>query len=201
MEENISYIKNCFGCGVCAVGCPKDIIKVSLNEDGFYEPRIDDEDKCIHCGVCLKVCSFHNQGLCLSNPVRKSYGAWSKDDEILKACSSGGVCYELGREVLAEGGKVCGVRYHAEKGIAEHFVASDDEELKQTIGSKYIQSYTVDGFKAIDLNQKHLVVGTPCQIDSLRRYLKLKKKEGNFILMDFFAMGHPLCLHGGCIAG
>lgn len=190
-NHNISYMANCFGCGVCAVACPKDIIKVSLSKDGFYVPRIEDEDKCIHCGACLKVCSFQNQGLCVSNLVLKSYGAWSKDVEIRKACSSGGVSYELGKEMLAEGGNFCGVRYNVEKGIAEHFVACGEEGLKQTIGSKYIQSYTVDGFKAIDLNKKHLVIGTPCQIDSFRRYLKLRKKEDNFILMDFFCHGTP----------
>lgn len=194
LQNNIVNTTNCFGCGVCALACPKDIIVVSLNKDGFYEPRIFDEDQCVHCGACLKVCSFHNQGLSTSNPVLKSYGAWSKDDEIRKACSSGGVGYELGKEMLAEGGKVCGVRYNVEKGIAEHFVACDEEELKQTIGSKYIQSNTVDGFKAIDLNKKYFVVGTPCQIDSFRRYLKLRKKEDNFFLLDFFCHGTPSML-------
>lgn len=60
------------------------------------------------------------------------------------------------------------------------------EELIPSIGSKYIQSYTVDGFKAIDRKQKYLVTGTPCQIDSFRRYIRKFKKEENFILMDFF---------------
>lgn len=191
MRNNISYTINCFGCGVCAVACPKNIIEVSLNKDGLYEPHIIDEAQCVHCGVCLKVCSFYNQGLCVTNLVLKSYGAWSKDEAVRRECSSGGVGYEIGREMLAEGGKVCGVRYDVEKGLAEHFVANNEEDLKQTIGSKYIQSYTVDGFKAIDLNKKHLVVGTPCQIDSFRRYLKFRKKEDNFILMDFFCHGTP----------
>lgn len=179
---------------MCAVACPKDIIKAYLNKDGFYEPYIVDADQCIHCGVCLKVCSFHNQGLCVTNSVLKSYGAWSKDEAVRRECSSGGVGYEIGRGMLAEGGKVCGVRYDVEKGIAEHFIANNEEDLKQTIGSKYIQSYTVDGFKAIDLNKKNFVVGTPCQIDSFRRYLKLRKKEDNFILMDFFCHGTPSML-------
>ncbi len=191
---NISHIANCFGCGVCAVACPKHIIELSLNKDGFYEPHITDESQCVHCGVCLNVCSFHNECLNASNQVFNSYGAWSKDEDVRRQCSSGGVGFELGRQMLAEGGAVCGVRYNVEKGIAESFVAENDEELKQTIGSKYIQSYTVDGFRAIDLNRRNLVVGTPCQIDSFRRYLKLKKKEDNVVLMDFFCHGTPSLL-------
>ena len=189
--NNISRTVNCFGCGVCAVACPKGIIKISFNSDGFYEPSISEMEQCLHCGVCLKVCSFHHDGLSVSNQVHSSYGAWSKDEEVRRQCSSGGVGYELGRLMIAEGGAVCGVRYNVAKGIAEDFVAKNEEGLKHTIGSKYIQSYTVDGFKAVDLNKKSLVVGTPCQIDSFRRYLKLKKKEDNVVLMDFFCHGTP----------
>lgn len=193
-QNSVCFINDCFGCGVCAVACPKNIIEVSLNKDGFYEPHIGNENQCVHCGACLKVCSFHNQGLCETNSVKKSYGAWSKDNEIRRMCSSGGVGFELGRSMLSVGGSVCGVRYDVKKCMAEHFIACDEEELKQTTGSKYIQSYTVDGFKAIDLNKKYLIAGTPCQIDSFRRYLKLKKKEDNFILMDFFCHGTPSML-------
>lgn len=193
-HNNISCTVNCFGCGVCAVACPKGIIELSLNKNGFYEPCIIDIEQCVYCGVCMSVCSFQNKGLCESNLVLKSYGAWSKDEGIRKSCSSGGVGYELGKIMLMEGGVVCGVRYNIEKGIAEDFIVKEEDELKQTIGSKYIQSYTVDGLKAIDLNKKNLVIGTPCQIDSYRRYLKLRKKEENFILMDFFCHGTPSML-------
>ena len=78
----------------------------------------------------------------------------------------------MGRTLIGEGYKVCGVRYNAERNRAEHYVATTIEELIPSIGSKYIQSYTVDGFKAINRNEKYLVTGTPCQIDSFRRYLQ-----------------------------
>lgn len=37
---NISNIKNCYGCGVCATACPRKIISLALNSDGFYEPYL-----------------------------------------------------------------------------------------------------------------------------------------------------------------
>ena len=37
---NISNIKDCFGCGVCATVCARHIIDIRLNNDGFYEPQI-----------------------------------------------------------------------------------------------------------------------------------------------------------------
>ena len=39
---NISKIHNCYGCGVCAISCTKNIISIELNDNGFYEPRISD---------------------------------------------------------------------------------------------------------------------------------------------------------------
>lgn len=191
---NISHIQNCYGCGVCATVCGQKIIDIILNEDGFYEPRISKPEKCTDCGLCLNVCSYSHDDLALKNPVIKSYGAWSKDNAVRRKCSSGGVGFELGRYLIEQGYKVCGVRYDATKERAEHYIATNIEELVQSIGSKYIQSYTVDGFKAIDRKQKYLVTGTPCQIDSFRRYIQKFKKEDNFILMDFFCHGVPSML-------
>ena len=77
---------------------------------------------------------------------------------------------------------------------AEHYIATTSEELKASIGSKYIQSYTVDCFKLINRKKRYLVTGTPCQIDSFRRYIQQFKIEDNFILLDFFCHGVPSML-------
>lgn len=189
--KNIIGIKDCYGCGVCAISCPKHIIEIQLNEDGFYEPHITDKDLCIDCGICRDVCSFLHDKPAVINVSHKSYAAWSHDTAIRRKCSSGGIGYEIGRTLLSEGYKVCGVRYNVEKGRAEHYIASSVEELIQSIGSKYIQSYTVDGFRAINRKEKYLVTGTPCQIDSFRRYIRKFNVEDNFILMDFFCHAVP----------
>ena len=192
--KNVSEITDCYGCGVCAVSCPIKIIDIVLDKDGFYSPSIVDESRCIGCGACIDVCSYLHDGLSVANPVLNSYASWSNDAEVRYKCSSGGVGFELGSALLKEGYKVCGVRYNVEKEIAEHYISETETELEQSIGSKYIQSYTVDGFRSIRRKEKYLVTGTPCQIDSFRRYIQRFKVEDNFLLVDFFCHGVPSML-------
>ena len=191
---NITGVQDCYGCGVCATVCARHIIEIRLNADGFYEPFVTNKSKCTDCGLCMEVCSYVNSGLSLKNECVKSYAAWSNDGSVRRKCSSGGVGFEIGRALVNQGYKVCGVRYDANKNRAEHYIATTVEKLIPSIGSKYIQSYTVDGFKAINRKEKYLVTGTPCQIDSFRRYIRKFRCEDNFVLLDFFCHGVPSML-------
>lgn len=184
--NNISDIKNCYGCGVCAVACHRNIIRVSLNKKGFYEPIIVDTDKCTQCGLCREVCAYSHNDLALKSQKIHSWASWSNDEQVRKKCSSGGIGFEIGKQLLQEGYKVVGCRYDATLQRAEHYIATTVEELIPSIGSKYIQSYTEKAFKKIDRKQKYLVTGTPCQIDSFRRFVRKFRCEDNFILMDFY---------------
>lgn len=192
--NNIGIVHDCYGCGVCATACGRKIIEIVQNANGFYEPRITDESKCTQCGICTEVCAYLHDDLSLTDPDIHPYAAWSKDHLVRRKCSSGGAGFEVGKFLLSQGYKVCGVRYDADKNRAEHYIATNVEELIQSAGSKYIQSYTVDGFKAIKRKEKYLVTGTPCQIDSFRRYIKKFHCEDNFVLLDFFCHGVPSML-------
>lgn len=194
MNKNISSVHDCYGCGVCATACGRKIIEIGLNEDGFYEPHITDSNKCTNCGICTEVCAYLHEDLSLQNQEIHPYAAWSKDYLVRRKCSSGGAGFEIGKYLLEQGYKVCGVRYNADKNRAEHYIATTLEELVPSAGSKYIQSYTVDGFKAINRKEKYLVTGTPCQIDSFRRYIQKFHCEDNFVLLDFFCHGVPSML-------
>ncbi len=149
---------------------------------------------CTDCGICVDVCAFSHDDYALKNQTVNAYGAWSKEHAVRRKCSSGGVGFEAGRYLLEQGFKVVGCRYDAGAGRAEHYISSTVEELIQSIGSKYIQSYTTDAFKAINRKEKYLVVGTPCQIDSFRRYIQKFRCEDNFVLMDFFCHAVPSML-------
>lgn len=187
MNNNISQIRDCYGCGVCSATCPKKIISISLNKDGFYEPYIVDVDKCTNCGLCLDVCAFNHSELSLSERKINSWAAWSNDEDVRRKCSSGGIGFELGKQLIERGYHAVGCRYDIVEHRAEHYIATTIEEFIQSIGSKYLQSYTVDALRQIQRRgQKYLITGTPCQIDSFRRMIRKFRCEDNFLLMDFF---------------
>ena len=184
---NVSLICNCFGCGVCSASCPKKIISIKLNRHGFYEPVIEEADACINCGICLDVCAFNHDDLAQDNKPIQSWAAWSNDEQVRRKCSSGGIGFEIGKQLIEQGYKAVGCRYDIREQRAEHYIATTVEEFVQSIGSKYIQSYTEVAFKQIHRkNEKYLITGTPCQIDSFRRMIRKFHCEANFILMDFF---------------
>lgn len=189
MEENITRFSSCFGCGVCAASCGKKIISIELNRDGFYEPRINRPEKCTNCGICLDVCAFNHKECSLKPEEKqiKSWAAWSNDEDVRRKCSSGGIGFEIGKQLIEQGYQAVGCRYDIKEQRAEHYIATTVEEFVQSIGSKYIQSYTEEAFKQVQRKgQKYLVTGTPCQIDSFRRMIRKFRCEDNFILMDFF---------------
>lgn len=188
-KKNVSSIKNCYGCGICAISCAKDLISIELNDDGFYEPKINKPEKCTNCGLCLEVCSFNKNDLSQTSDYvnKKSWAAWSNDDKIRKKCSSGGIGFEIGKQLIMQGYHAVGCRYNTKKQRAEHYIATTVDEFVPSIGSKYIQSYTKEAFKQIKRKgQKYLIIGTPCQIDSFRRMIRKFRCEEDFILMDFF---------------
>jgi coenzyme F420-reducing hydrogenase beta subunit len=193
--NSISEIRNCYGCGVCLAICPQKIIKLDFDENGFYQPQIFATDKCTDCGLCLQVCAFSHEDL-FGEKTQKidGYAAWSNDEQVRRKCSSGGVGFEVGKYLIENGYKAVGVRYNAETARAEHYIAETVEEFIPSIGSKYIQSYTVDAFSQFNRKEKYLVTGTPCQIDSLRRFFRLKKMEERVVFMDFFCHGVPSML-------
>lgn len=188
---NISKVGSCYGCGVCTLACGKKIIKMRRDKTGFYVPYIEDASKCTDCGLCTDVCAYLHRDKAVENSPLKSFAAWSKEKAVRHICSSGGVGFEIGRSMQEKGFHILGVRYNVKKQRAEHYVATSAEDLLASMGSKYIQSYTYDAFQTLDRKRKYLITGTPCQIDSFKRYARKFRCEDNFVLLDFFCHGVP----------
>lgn len=188
--KSVYLNKNCYGCGVCAISCPTKAIQIKLNTEGFYQPSII-SSQCVDCGVCVSVCSFLQTGIIQSPVSMHSYASWSLNSNVRRRSSSGGVTYEIMSFLITRGYKICAVRYNIKDHKVEHYIAESLGQLDDSYGSKYIQSYTVDGLLDIDFNQKYLVIGTPCMIDSFKRLVLRKGAQNNFIFIDFFCHGIP----------
>ncbi len=179
----------CTGCGLCASVCPAKCLEIVLDDDGFYVPKLIDTKACVKCGICTNLCPQYilpkeNNPLSISSAV-------TKDDKTLSTVSSGGVCYEISKLALEEEKRVCGCVYNYEKHRAEHKVIDKIQDLEETKGSKYIQSFTQDGFSQIFDGNEWVVFGTPCQIAAIDKYARFKQIRDKFILVDFFCHGTP----------
>lgn len=189
-KENKQIITNrCTGCGVCKLVCPKNCISIKLNNQGFYEYEID-QDKCINCGMCKKVCGQLNKEKTYIKD-QNLYSAFSNDSDVLNSSSTGGLAYELSKLAIQKGIPVIGCTYDYKENIAKHIQINNIQDISKITGSKYIQSYTLPAFETISKLEKALVIGMPCQIASLDRYLSLKGKRDNFILIDLICLGVP----------
>lgn len=188
-KNNIAQHTYCYGCSVCAAICPKTVISLQLNKDGFYAPVVD-EDACIHCGVCMEVCPMEHFEP-MSDTAIKAYATWSKDDDVRQHASSGGTGMEVAMQLQSEEYEFVGVRYNTAKQHAEHYVTLNAEEIKASTGSKYLQSYPLEAFCQLSKSHKYLVTGTPCQIAAVRNMVRMRKMENSVVLMDFFCHGVP----------
>lgn len=191
--KNISVFDHCFGCGVCYAACPTHAVAMRFNDNGFYAPVVD-SSKCVGCGLCVKVCAFNHTKPMQEETAFHCYAAWSKDADIRYKCTSGGVGFEIGRYLISKGYKVIACRYNAQKQVAEHYLAENEIQLAESIGSKYLQSDTTQGFCEIRKGGKYLVVGAPCQIDSIKRWMFQRGMSDDVVLLDFFCHGVPSML-------
>lgn len=59
MQKNLPVLYEskelCCGCTACFAICPQDAIAMVEDDEGFEYPIIN-ENKCVRCYMCLKVC-------------------------------------------------------------------------------------------------------------------------------------------------
>ena len=191
----VSDNSNCCGCGACINICPQNAITMTENEYGFRYPRIN-KDKCINCGLCRKSCTFKNKNED-NKQLLKTYAAISSNYEIIKKSASGGIFAEITNAFLKNKGIVYGssMNYLNDKLTVEHIRVTDNNNIEKLQGSKYVQSNIESCYKDIenDLNNNYKVLfsGTPCQVDSIKKYLKNNKNIDNLYCIDIICHGVP----------
>ena len=158
----------CCGCGVCQAVCPK---KSVYSHSGVRDQLLyTADDTCIRCGKCLKTCPAYNSEF--YGEVSFFYKAYSKNKEVLKKSSSGGIAYEMGKWMIENGGMVIAAVWNIEKQAVIHEKIVSIEELRKMQGSKYIHSVIEKELYRdvanIVKSQKVLFIGTPCQVSAVR---------------------------------
>jgi len=184
----------CCGCSACVNICPKGAISMEEDEEGFLYPVID-EEICIDCGLCQKVCDFKNGRLEKSELENKAYAARHKDEEVLLKSSSGGMFTAISDLCLENGGVVYGAAFDEDFNVY-HKRTTTKEERNTLRGSKYVQSDIGDIFaqvkKDCENGENILFTGTPCQCAGLRSYLENSKCDtSKLILCDLVCHGVP----------
>ena len=181
--------QDCCVCFSCSQTCTKKCISMLEDKEGFCYPHVN-EDVCIDCHLCEKVCPVLHIGN-LRKPLR-TYAAKNTDKEVRMASSSGGIFTLLAEMVIAEGGVVFGARFN-ESWEVVHDYTETKEGLVDFRGSKYMQSVVGSCFiKAeffLKMGRKVLFSGTPCQIAGLKLYLC--KEYDNLLTVDFICHGVP----------
>lgn len=184
---------NCSGCSACLNICPRKCIEMHPDALGFIYPKID-PSKCINCHLCDKVCDFNDNYSKIGNynePL--AFAARHKNYEELKGSRSGAVFVAISDWILANGGVVYGA------GFKHHFVvthkrAVNKRQRDEFRGAKYVQS-DISGILtsiANDLQEGTIVlfVGTPCQVNGLKSFLRVKKIDmTNLYLCDIICHG------------
>lgn len=186
--DTVCKENKCTGCYACKDLCSKNAITI-LDTGSSLNAEIN-EELCIQCNVCRNVCQ-------VNHPIEKMkplewFQGWSKDEEVRKNSSSGGLGAELARSMIEYGGIVCScVLYDGRFGFK---FAEKTSDLKGYSGSKYVKS-NAEGVhtrirELLNKGRSVLFIGLPCQCAALRRSTK-NMRSGELYLVDLICHGSP----------
>ena len=186
--------EGCCGCSACASGCPKNAIIMKGDEEGFIYPIIDNQ-RCIDCGLCMKLCSFNSE----KEIPKEFYKVFSlavrhKDVDIVKQSQSGGAFTALSDGALKNDFFIWGMVYQNDQVIC--LCATNEEQRNKMRGSKYVQGSIETVFPELE-NQliegkKVLFSGTPCQVSAIKKFAKNRKLSTEHLYtIDLICHGVP----------
>ena len=171
--------KDCTACTACMNICPDHAINMTKDQEGFWKVYVD-KTKCSECNLCMTVCHLMQDRSVINNSEPVYYAAFSKDADNVEQSSSGGIFFELCKNIL----KCSGIVYGAVQTTmheVKHQRAETLEEAALFRRSKYLESDLGTCYEKVkqDLeeNRKVLFSGVACQIAGLYAYLRKDYKN------------------------
>lgn len=186
--KTVCDLNMCTGCSACVEVCPK--MAVSMRDTIKELNAIIDEDKCIQCRTCEKVCQQISP-VELKKPMTW-YQGWTSDAQSRSKSSSGGFAYHLMYRFVREGGTVCACSFSA--GDFTYEFASGEDDLEVFRGSKYVKSNPKNVYTRIksllQSGNKVLFIGLPCHVAAVRRFAG-EKYNDILYTVDLICHGSP----------
>lgn len=186
----------CFGCEACVQACPKNALKMQEDAEGFRYPQLN-EDLCIHCGLCHKVCPAENMPEA-SQDEKYAFGGYHNSLNVRKFSTSGGAFTAIAQQ-WAEQNPDYLLFGAASKGLAVfHYGIDNIRKLPVICKSKYSQSRIGNTYvqvrDALKAGKKVLFSGTPCQVAGLKAFLR-NADTANLLLVEVICEGVPSPLY------
>lgn len=180
----------CTGCMACYNACPHQSLSMKADDEGFLYPVID-QDTCLKCGKCIRACPILDAGK--PDVKQTAFKGWTKDDELLRNSSSGGVFSMLSSQILKRNGVVFGAAFDDDMTV-KHASVTSESEMSKLRGSKYVQSYIDEQYREVKRNLEAdkyvLFCGTPCQVAGLKKFLGAKDYP-KLLTIDLVCHGVP----------
>lgn len=181
----------CTACSACYNACPRAAITMNVDKCGESHPQIDPE-KCIHCGLCEKVCPGVDETRLERHGRPDVFCCWLKDAKLRKESTSGGAAYAISHAIIKKGGHVWGAAYNGQMEVI-YTEANTVDGLAVIQKSKYTQCLVGNAFKKIkqelEAGDYVLFAGTGCHVMGLRSYLR--KDYPNLYTLDLVCHGVP----------
>ena len=129
MEQVYRNKKDCSGCTACQHICPNNAITMQADSEGFLYPVIEQKN-CINCGLCRDICPFINSESLKNGGQQNCYSCVHKDEEVLKASTSGGAFTALSDYILENGGVVYGADFDEDYNVCHTRAISKEQRFE-----------------------------------------------------------------------
>lgn len=193
LEANVILKGLCSGCGACVLACPFGCLEYA------EKPKL--VKKCEACGICAKICprlEFSQENLEMltfrraHEPTdefgvfRRQVIAQATDDTIRRICQDGGVVsailtYAFDNEII-DSAIVSGIS-EEKPWFAVPKLISTSHDVLPCAGTRYTYSPSLLTLQdAVQHKKRSLAfVGTPCQIQSMRKIEALRLQKYSIV--------------------
>lgn len=176
----------CLSCEICAAVCPKGAVTMEY-KNGQFLPKVDDE-RCTECGLCLELCpgiDIDPSGLryksisddIFDGPCLETYIAYSNEPEIRRGSTSGGLITNLIVELIKneEFDAAFVLNFDNFDGKPARLKATAEiDEIVNAAKSKYVPASVYEVIRILKEGdgRRYIIVGTPCQIYGIKKFMK-----------------------------